>query len=270
LINEAGGPLGFHFVDEAKSYGVDDPNAGMGVAVADFNGDGRPDFFVTNSRGQPHAGYESVILQKGETGYRNVSAMFAKALDRKATVGWGDSFVDLANNGNLDLILANGAIPVTSLKQDTEPVQVLQGLAGGKFTNATGIIDPNGMPRIIGRGLAAADYANDGRMAVAINTIGGPFVLLQTMGPVGHWLEVSLKGFQAGAVLTATLPNGRTLVQELQSGSSYISSADPRAHFGLGGETRVAKLTIRWPNGKVSHLANVNADRIITVAQPSG
>jgi hypothetical protein len=122
LINEAGGPLGFHFVDEAKSYGVDDPNAGMGVAVADFNGDGRPDFFVTNSRGQPHAGYESVILQNGETGYRNVSAMFAKALDRKATVGWGDSFVDLANNGNLDLILANGAIPVTSLKQDTEPV----------------------------------------------------------------------------------------------------------------------------------------------------
>ncbi len=268
LINLPGGPLGFHFVDEAKSYGVDDRNAGMGVAVADFNADGRPDFFVTNSRGQPHAGYESVILKNGETGYRNESAMFARALDRKATVGWGDSFVDLANNGKLDLILANGAIPVTSLKQDTEPVQVLQGLGGGRFTNATGIIDPNGMPKIIGRGLAAADYANDGRMAVAINTIGGPLVLLQSTGPVGHWLEVSLKGFQAGAVLTATLPNGRTLVQELQSGSSYISSADPRAHFGLGNETSVAKLTIRWPNGKVSHLANVNADRIITVAPP--
>ena len=210
----------------------------MGVAEGDFNGDGRPDLFVTNSRGQPHAGYESVILKNGETGYRNVSAMFAKALDRKATVGWGDSFVDLANNGKLDLILANGAIPVTSLKQDTEPLQVLQGLGGGRFTNASGIIDPNGMPKIIGRGLAAADYANDGRMAVAINTIGGPLVLLQDTGPVGHWLEVSLKGFQAGAVLTATLPNGRTLVQELHAGSSYLSSADPRAHFGLGSETR--------------------------------
>jgi hypothetical protein len=263
LINLPGGPLGFHFVEEARSYGVDDRHAGIGVAVADNNADS-PDF-RDELRGQLRR-LRSGSCQSRR--YRNVSAMFAKALDRKSTVGWGDSFVDLANNGKLDLILANGAIPVTSLKQDTEPVQVLQGLGGGRFTNATGIIDPNGMPKIIGRGLAAADYANDGRMAVAINTIGGPLVLLQSTGPVGHWLEVSLKGFQAGAVLTATLPNGRTLVQELHSGSSYISSADPRAHFGLGSETSVAKLTIRWPNGKVSHLANVNADRIITVAPP--
>ena len=60
-INEPGGPLGFHFVDEAKAYGVADPNAGMGVAEGDFNGDGRPDLFVTNSRGQPHAAYQSEI-----------------------------------------------------------------------------------------------------------------------------------------------------------------------------------------------------------------
>ncbi len=270
LINEAGGPLGFHFVDEAKSFGVDDPNAGMGVAVADYNDDGHPDFFVTNSRGQPHAGYESRILPSGEIGYRNVSAMFARVLGQRSTVGWGDSFVDLANNGKLDLILANGAIPITNMKQDTEPVQVLQGLGDARFTNASGIIDPNGMPRIIGRGLAAADFANNGHMAIAINSIGGPLVLLQDTGPVGHWLEVSLKGFQAGAVLTATLPNGHRLVQELHAGSSYISSADPRAHFGLGRETKVARLTIRWPDGKVSHLANLEADRIITVSPPRG
>ncbi|HEX4519647.1 MAG TPA: FG-GAP-like repeat-containing protein [Gaiellaceae bacterium] len=268
-INEPGGPLGFHFVEEAKAFGVADPNAGMGVAEGDFNGDGRPDLFVTNSRGQPHAGYESTILPNGETSYRDVSQMFAKALDRKQTVGWGDAFVDFANSGNLDLILANGAIPVTSLKQDTEPVQILQGLPGARFTNATGIIDPNGMPKIIGRGLAPADFDNNGRMAIAINTIGGPLVLLEPTGPVGHWLDVSLKGFQAGAVLTATLPNGRKLVQELHDGSSYLSSADPRAHFGLGGETSVKSLTIRWPDGRVSHLSNVGADKIITVSPPT-
>ncbi len=267
-INEAGGPLGFHFVEEAKSYGVDDHNAGMGVAEADFNGDGRPDLFVTNSRGQPHAAYQSEILRNGETGYRNVTAKFAKALNRKLTVGWGDAFVDFGNTGNLDLILANGAIPVTNLKQDTEPLQVLQGLPGARFRNATGIIDPNGMPKIIGRGLAPADFDNNGRMAVAVNTIGGPLVLLEDTGPVGHWLDVSLKGFQAGAVLTATLPNGRRLVQELHDGSSYLSSADPRAHFGLGNATQVAKLTIRWPDGRVSHLAKIAANRIITVAPP--
>jgi hypothetical protein len=267
-INEPGGPLGFHFVDEAKAYGVDDKNAGMGVAEGDVNGDGRPDLFITNSRGQPHAAYESEILKNGESGYRNVTGAFAKALDRKWTVGWGDAFVDFGNSGNLDLILANGAIPVTNLKQDTEPLQLLQGLGGGKFTLASGIIDPEGMPKIIGRGLAVADYANDGRMAVAINTIGGPLVLLEDRGPVGHWLEVALKGFQAGAVLTATLPDGRKLVQELHDGSSYLSSADPRAHFGLGDATKVSSLKIRWPDGQVSRLSNIAANRIVTVAPP--
>jgi ASPIC and UnbV/FG-GAP-like repeat/NQR2, RnfD, RnfE family len=267
-INEPGGPLGFHFVDEAKAYGVADKNAGMGVAEGDFNGDGRPDLFITNSRGQPHAAYQSKILANGETAYQPEMAKFGKALDRKSTVGWGDAFVDFGNTGNLDLILANGAIPVTNLKRDTEPVEVLQGLGAGRFTNASGIIDSKGMPKIIGRGLAAADYANDGRMAIAINTIGGPLVLLQDTGPVGHWLEVSLGGFQAGAVLTATLPDGRKLVQELHDGGSYLSSADPRAHFGLGNETKVSRLSIRWPDGKITRLTNVPADRIVTVAPP--
>ncbi|HUY72302.1 MAG TPA: FG-GAP-like repeat-containing protein, partial [Gaiellaceae bacterium] len=268
-INVPGGPLGFHFVESAKFYGVADHNAGMGVAEGDYNNDGRPDLFITNSRGQPHAAYQSVILKTGETAYVPEMAKFATALDRKATVGWGDSFVDLNNSGNLDLIIANGAIPVTNLKKDTEPVQVLQNLGGGRFTNASGIVDPTGLPKIIGRGLAAADFANDGRMAVAINTIGGPLVLLEEKGPVGHWLEVSLKGFQAGAVLTATLPNGRSIVEELHAGSSYLSSEDPRAHFGLGAATKVEKLTIRWPDGRLSHLSNLAADQIVTVARPS-
>jgi hypothetical protein len=106
-------------------------------------------------------------------------------------------------------------------------------------------------------------------MAVAINTIGGPLVLLEEKGPVGHWLEVSLKGFQAGAELTATLPNGRSIVEELHAGSSYLSSEDPRAHFGLGAATKIEKLTIRWPDGRVSHLSNLAADQIVTVARPS-
>ena len=193
---------------------------------------------------------------------------FAKALDRRATVGWGDAFVDFQNSGNLDLILANGAIPVTNLKKDTEPVQLLQGLGGGKFTNASGVIDQKGMPKIIGRGLAAADFGNNGRMGIAINTIGGPLVLLEDTGSVGHWLEVSLKGFQPGATITATLPSGHKIVQEIHYGSSYLSSADPRAHFGLGGDTKVSRLTIHWADGRVSHLTNVPANRIVTVAPP--
>ena len=266
-LNEKGGPLGFHFVEAAGSYRVADRNAGMGVAEADVNGDGRPDLFITNSRGQPHAAYFSDV-KGGELTYVPEAAKFARALDRKATVGWGDSWVDFENSGNPDLILANGAIPVTNLRNDTEPLQVLQNEGHAGFTNASGIVDPKGLPKIIGRGLAAADFANDGRMGVAINTIGGPLVLLEDTGPVGHWLEVSLEGFQPGAVITATLPNGRSFVEELHAGSSYLSSEDPRAHFGLGNETRVARLTIRWPDGRISQLANLAVDRILTVAPP--
>ena len=241
----------------------------MGVAETDWNGDGLPDLFITNSRGQPHAAFVSKSLPHGEVTYTSESAMFAKALERPATAGWGDSFVDFENSGNPDLILANGAIPVTNLKRDTGPIQVLENLGHGTFTNASGIVDQQGLPKIIGRGLAAADFDNNGRMGVAINTIGGPLVLLEDTGPVGHWLDVSLRGFQAGAVLTATLPNGHIDVQELHAGSSYLSSEDPRAHFGLGTQTRVSRLTIHWPDGQVSHLTNIAGNRVITVARPA-
>ena len=263
-LDEPGGPLGFHFVNEASTYGVADHNAGMGVAEGDYNDDGRPDLFITNSRGQPHAAYQSEV-QKGETTYTPEMTKFGKALERKATVGWGDSWVDLANDGKLDLVLANGAIPVTNVKQDTEPMQVLQNLGSSRFTLATGVIQARGMPKIIGRGLAAADFANNGRMGIVVNSIDGPLVLLENTGKVGNWLDVALAGFHPGAVITAELPNGKTTVDELHSGSSYLSSEDPRAHFGLGSATSVKLLTIRYPGGRVVRLRNVRANRIVAV-----
>ena len=121
------------------------------------------------------------------------------------------------------------------------------------------------MPKIIGRGLAVADYDNDGRMDVAVNSIDGPLVLLHNTGPKANWLEVSLAGFHPGAVVTVTLPDGKRLVDELHAGSSYLSSEDPRAHFGLGAATRVS-LTVRYPDGHVVRRANVAANRILKVS----
>lgn len=264
--------LGFRFVNVAKTEGVADPNAGMGVAAGDYSNDDRTDLFITNSRGQPHAAYMSGAPVSGKPVFTPEMTMFGKALNRRQTVGWGDSWVDLSNDGNLDLIIANGAIPVTNLKKDTEPIQVLENLGGeGKsdaVENASGIIVQKGLPKIIGRGLAAADYNNDGRMDIAINSINGPLVLLENTGATGNWLEVALSTFQPDAVVTATLPDGRSLVQELHAGSSYLSSEDPRAHFGLGSATTVSRLTVRFPNGTEAKLANVKANQIITVKAP--
>ena len=99
--------------------------------------------------------------------------------------GWGDSFADLANSGRPDLVVATGGIPVTSLKKDAGPVKVIAPLAGEQVTRFG--VAPGVAPRlrVNGRGLAAADVDNDGRVEIAVNSIGGKLLLLKPTGPVG-------------------------------------------------------------------------------------
>jgi hypothetical protein len=255
-VNVPAPELGFRFVDRARSHGLADPNAGMGIAAGDFSGDGRSDLFVSNSRGQGHA----VFRSRGGS-FTGGQPAFAAAFGTNFT-GWGASWVDLNNDGNRDLVLANGGIPVTNLAKDAGPVQVLANVQG-EFANATALVGLRGNLRTNGRGLAAADFDNDGDVDVAINSVGGRLVLLRATGASGHWLEVKLPRFAPGAVVTAILPGGRTLVEEVHAGSSYLSSEDPRLHFGLGGATRVTVLTVRYPGGRTTVLKDVRADRII-------
>ncbi len=125
----------------------------------------------------------------------------------------------------------------------------------------------NGL-RLNGRGVAAADVANDGRVDVAINTIGGKLVLLHPSGPSGHWLDVELSRFSPGAVVTATLPGGRRLTRIVSAGSSYLSSEDQRVHFGLGAASSVRSLTVRYPWGGESSRSNVAANRVLRIDSP--
>src|SRR5205814_6534753 len=167
-----------------------------------------------------------------------------------------------------DLVLANGGVPVTSLARDAQPIQVLENIgapagAPPRFTDGTALVGGNDLPRVVGRGLTTADFDNDGRMDIAINTIGGKLELLRPTGATGHWLAVRLARFSPGAVVTAVLPDGRRLVREVQAGSSYLSSEDPRVHFGLGAATTVSQIIVRFPSGHVVYRTNVPADRIV-------
>jgi hypothetical protein len=241
-VNEPGGPLGFHFVDRAAQAHVADPNAGMGIALRDGL------LFVSNSRGQTHASYRRA--GKG----RFVASSLQ--LPVSVTAGWGASWVDLDNSGRPALALANGGIPITNLRKDAERVQVLVQRRGRLVDS--GLLQ--GL-RVNGRGLAAADFDNDGRVDLAVSSIGGPLLLLRNTSPAGHWLEVRLRRFAPAARVTVSA-GGRTATREVQAGSSYLSSEDPRLHFGLGSATR-ADVTVRYPDGRTTRLRGVRADRIL-------
>ncbi|HVC88014.1 MAG TPA: FG-GAP-like repeat-containing protein [Gaiellaceae bacterium] len=264
------GGLGFRFEERAAAEGVADPFAGMGIAST-YGAGGRLDLFVSNSRGEPPAAFRARTAT-GSPAFANARPNFDPALGT-GSAGWGASFVDLSNSGDPALVLASGAIPVTNLAADAEPVRVLAPVArgdtsNGSFGNARGILGPAGL-RLNGRGLAAADAGNNGRLEIAVNSIGGKLVLLRTSGPSGHWLDVKLERFSPGAVVTVVLPSGRRLSRAVQAGSSYLSSDDPRVHFGLGAATKVTRLTVRYPWGGESRLADVPADQIVQVAAPA-
>ena len=228
--------LGFRFEERAAAEGVADPNAGMGVASADYDGDGRTDLFITNARGQQHAIFRSQPSAAGGPSFADGHPGFAAALG-PSFAGWGVSWADLNLDGSPDLVIANGAIPVTNLARDTQPIQALENLGPampGRFQDVSGLVD-NGVPRIIGRGLAAADFNNDGNTDIAINTIGGPLVLLENTNTNGHWLEVALKGFYPGAEVTAVLPDGRKLYREVQAGSRERPSSTSARRTSSGG-----------------------------------
>jgi hypothetical protein len=238
----------------------------MGIAASDYSLDGHEDLFVTNSRRQLHAVYRSAA--SGKPAFNDVRPDFVAALGTSYT-GWGVSWADLDLDGNLDLVLANGAIPLMSLKKDAQRIQVLENLTGeghrGEFADAGAAVGLPPGQRTNGRGLAAADYDNDGDLDIAINSVGGRLILLRNSGASGHWLEVKLSRFSPGATVTAVLPGGRRLVREVHAGSSYLSSEDPRLHFGLGAATKVRELVVRFTDGSERRLANVAADQILAL-----
>jgi hypothetical protein len=236
----------------------------MGIAAADYSGDGRTDLVVTNSRHQKHAVFRSLASAAGRP-YVDVRSSFDPAFRGNYT-GWGASWVDLDLDGDLDLVVANGAIPVGDLAKDAQPIQVLRKGPGG-YGDATRNAGSREKLALNGRGLAAADYDNDGDLDVAVNTIGGRLALLENTTPRGRWLEVALAGFHPGATVTVVLPGGRRLVREVHAGSSYLSSEDPRVHFGLGDAARVTRLVVRYPGGETTVLRGVATNRVVHVGQ---
>jgi hypothetical protein len=263
--------LGFRFEELAARAGAADPNAGMGVAEADYDGDGLPDLFVTNARDQVHAVYRGQLSELVAPSFADVRADLGA--DLGGSTGWGVSFGDLDLDTDLDLFLVNGEVPVTTLAADAEPLEALGNLTAqgepGRFEDVGAAVGLGAIGPMLARGSAVADFDNDGDLDVAINSIGGPLALLRNDGATGHWLEVQLEGFHPGALVTATLPDGHELIREVRAGGSYLSSEDPRSLFGLGDTRTLTRLVVRWPGGRRTVLEDVAADQILHVEPPS-
>jgi len=263
--------LGFRFEERAGPAGVADPNAGMGVAEGDFDADGRADIFVTNARAQVHGVFRSLPPDENDPSYVDVRSDLGVKLD--GSTGWGVSWADLDLDTDLDLVVVNGDVPVTDLAADKEQVQAFGNLSAqgtpGRFEDVGSEIGLEAVGRLLARGSAAADYDNDGDLDIAVGSVGGRLVLLENAHAGGTWLEVQLDGFHPGAEITAVLPDGRKLRREVHAGGSYLSSEDPRAHFGLGGAAEVRELVVRWPDGKETRLTDVAANQLLEVKAPS-
>ena len=136
---------------------------------------------------------------------------------------------------------------------DAEPVKVLS-RSDGRGRGRQRRRRPGGGPELNGRGLAAADYDNDGDLDFAVDSIGGPLVLLRNSGAEGHWLEVELGSFAPGREGDGGAPRRAAARAGGQAGASYLSSEDPRVHFGLGAATQLRALVVRYPSGREARL----------------
>jgi hypothetical protein len=263
--------LGFRFEERAAAAGVADPGAGMGVAAGDYDGDDRSDLFVTNARGQVHGVFRSNPPDENDPSYTDVRADLG--VDLGGSTGWGVSWADLDLDTDLDLVLVNGAVPVTDLEEDAEPVQVFANRgaegAAGTYEDVGPEVGLEEVSPLLARGSAAADYDNDGDVDIAVSSIGGALALLENRVAGGSWLEVKLAGFHPGAEVTVVLPDGRRLRREVHAGSSYLSSEDPRCHFGLGDAARVSELIVRWPDGEETRMTDLEANQLVEVEASS-
>jgi hypothetical protein len=195
-------------------------------------------------------------------------------------LGWGTAFVDLDNDGWLDLFLCNGHVypEVEQLQTEAGYKQrkvVYRNLGNGRFEDVTLALGPPASTPKAARGAAFGDYDNDGDVDVVINNVHDtPDLFRVESDPGRHWITVKLVGTRSnrsaiGSRLRCSA-GGAVQVQEVRGGGSYISQNDLRAHFGLAAATRVDRLEVRWPNGLEEEWLDLDVDRVHTLKEGTG
>ena len=273
------------FKDQAIESGVafspdGKPQAGMGVAVGDYNRDGLLDIVKTNFAGDT----DSLYANLGDANFEDRTYPAGLGINTRY-LGWGVGFFDPDNDGWLDILVANGHVyPEVESQPNEAPYAehkyLYRNLRNGQFEDATVHAGPGITASAPARGCAFGDWDNDGDVDVAVNCVNTYPQLLRNDktpgGPVRNWIKIRLVGTKSngagiGARITVSAqnqPGAKLLAQleEVRSGSSYYSQNDLRIHFGLDAAT-TATVDIQWPSGTRDTLKAVAANRLYVIEE---
>ncbi len=269
LLNRRNGSFEDRGFDAEIAYSVNgEARAGMGVDAADLNGDGRPDFVVTNF----HDEYHALYLSTPELLYREWTRPSGLAGFTRPFVGWGARFIDYDNDSDLDLVIVNGHVSETielsrgDIRYRQLPL-LLANVGDLKFRNMASQAGPVFQTRHSARGMATGDYDNDGDMDVVFVRLNErPVLLRNNTGQEGAWIGFELQGSLSnrdaiGSKLSLKSGDKR-FTKWVTGGASFLASHDKRVVFGLGEPVKEeCSLEIRWPSGKVQRISGLGINR---------
>jgi len=245
------------------------PLSSMGSDFSDVNNDGRPDLWYTAVEHQSFP----LLLQKNKGNFVDMTEA-SELHSTKNMSGWGNGIFDFDNDGWKDLFVARSNVldnVSTAVPGRTypEPNSVFRNRGDGKFSEVDAGPDLK-MPGVH-RGVAFGDLDNDGRIDAVVSVLGGPVKLFHNVSKTGnHWILLKLVGTKSnrmgiGAQVHILTGDGRSQWNQVTTAVGYASSSDSRVHFGLGTNSRIREIEIRWPSGTRQVLRGVAVDRVLTV-----
>jgi enediyne biosynthesis protein E4 len=248
--------------------------SGMGADMNDFDNDGRPDLFYTDLVTETFALFRNI----GKGLFQDVSYPSRIAALSVRRSGWSTKFMDWDNDGWKDILVA-GSHVLDNVKlysaenRYEEPCFFFHNTGDGKFEDWSDLLGPDFLKPGAHRGVAVGDFDNDGKLEAAVSRLNdSPVFWRITTALQNHWLILHLEGKKSnrdalGAKIKAVLPSGLTVWEQVSSANGIYSASDKRIHLGLGSNSEVRSLEIRWPSGKVQTLTGIPANQILKITE---
>jgi hypothetical protein len=247
--------------------------SGMGADFRDVNNDGLPDIWHTAVE---HEGFPLFMnAGNGEFDDRTLASGLGKTNDMS---GWGNGVADFDNDGWKDLFVARSNVMDNISEQNParryeEPNSVFRNAGKGRFVDVSASAGPDFQLEAAHRGVAFGDLDNDGRVDMVVSVLNGPLKYFHNISENrNHWILLKLVGTKSnrmglGAQIHIITEDGNSQWNEATTAVGYASSSDPRVHFGLGTNTKIKEMEIRWPSGIKQLLKDVEVDRIMTIQE---